>query len=160
LRSRLLNQGARHEPQVCFLLVRKVRGRDYPPDAGNDDAIIANPCAKSSSRHISRPRNSQAFPEGGSGFNLANCARIGASVTCSVMSDPLFDRAQHAIEESTTIREQRHLLRAQCDHELSALHRAVFGSAMTRSKIRAERQMDGKALLDQPRFGDRPSPVE
>jgi hypothetical protein len=53
------------------------------------------------------------------------------------MPDPLFARAQLAIEESHRLQYQRDALRTRRDLQRGELRRAVFESAMMRSEINA-----------------------
>jgi hypothetical protein len=61
------------------------------------------------------------------------------------MTDPLFFRSELAIEESASIREQRRLIQDRFDHERKKLRVAVFESATSRAKIKADRDNDGGA---------------
>ncbi|MBP2426584.1 hypothetical protein ABIF38_006504 [Bradyrhizobium japonicum] len=55
------------------------------------------------------------------------------------MIDPLFARAELAIEESQTLREQRKSLTDQRDEQLAELRQSVHNSASARTEIKAHR---------------------
>jgi hypothetical protein len=61
----------------------------------------------------------------------------------SPMIDPLLARAQLAIEESHSTREQRRLLRAELNEMREKLRLVVFDIASLRMEIRAHRENRG-----------------
>ncbi|MGV7216214.1 hypothetical protein [Bradyrhizobium sp. UFLA05-112] len=56
------------------------------------------------------------------------------------MTDPLFERARLAIEESRDLQRRCRLLHADNDFERRELRRAVFESASIRTEVRAFRE--------------------
>jgi hypothetical protein len=55
------------------------------------------------------------------------------------MVDPLFARAQLAIEESRELQRQSHDLKTQVDGQREKLRQSLFEAAMIRSEIKAYR---------------------
>ncbi|HZR72623.1 hypothetical protein [Bradyrhizobium sp.] len=62
------------------------------------------------------------------------------------MTDPLFARADLAIEESLHLRRSSRVLKSQFDHERETLRVAVFESAMLRSESKAYRDDKAEAF--------------
>jgi len=64
----------------------------------------------------------------------------GPDTHCArTMIDPLFGRAQLAIEESRALQDRRRALQAEYDIERGQLRLAVFECAMCRSESKARR---------------------
>jgi len=78
------------------------------------------------------------------------------------MTDPLFERAERAIEESTSLRRDRHALAERFSGMAAKVRSAVAASEVARVQARAEwnrRNPCGvKAATEEESDGDLPSP--
>lgn len=62
------------------------------------------------------------------------------------MTDPLFARAQLAIDESQLLRHSSRMLKSQFDHEREKLRVSLFEAAMSRSEAKAYRNNKAEAF--------------